>query len=96
MTGQPADFYSYDVAISFAGQDRAVAEQLANALSSHNLRVFYDRWEEADLLGQNLYQHFSLVYVKFCLVLVSAHYARKAWPKLELRAAQARASGLCR
>lgn len=84
----------YDVAISFAGEDRIVAEAIAVGLRLLGLSVFYDDFEQADLWGKDLYAHLTSVYrddAKFCLMLVSEHYARKQWPTHERRAAQARA-----
>jgi len=84
----------YDVAISFAGQDRDTAEQLASELSSRGLSVFYDRDQQANLWGKDLYQHLADVYssrARFCLVLVSQHYLGRAWTKHELSSAQSRA-----
>jgi hypothetical protein len=34
----------YEVAISFAGEDRSLAEALADALISRDIAVFYDKW----------------------------------------------------
>ena len=56
--------------------------------------VFYDEYEKADLWGKNLYDHLSDVYRKrarFCLMLLSKHYAAKQWTNHERQAAQARA-----
>jgi hypothetical protein len=84
----------YDIAISFAGEDRQVAERLASLLVIKGLNVFYDEYEQANLWGKDLYAHLSKVYkdeAKYCLMLVSEHYARKQWTNHERRAAQARA-----
>ncbi|MGJ8657220.1 MAG: pentapeptide repeat-containing protein [Akkermansiaceae bacterium] len=86
--------YKYDVAISFAGEDRDLAEKIAAKLKSKGKRVFYDEYVKSELWGKDLYTHLSEVYHKsarFCVVLVSAHYARKNWTTHERRAAQARA-----
>lgn len=86
--------FSYDVALSFAGEDREVAEQLAEQLKKAGVTVFYDNWERSNLWGKDLYQHLDHVYghaAQFCIVLISASYANKAWTNHELRAAQARA-----
>ena len=37
--------FQYDVALSFAGQDRQAAAELARMLTAHKVRVFYDRYE---------------------------------------------------
>jgi hypothetical protein len=44
----------YDVALSFAGEDREYAEELANALRG-KANVFYDGFEKAKLWGEDLY-----------------------------------------
>jgi len=85
---------TYDIAISFAGEDRAVAEKLASLLVAKGLDVFYDDYELANLWGRDLYVHLSKIYkdeAKYCLMLVSEHYAKKQWTSHERRAAQARA-----
>jgi len=84
----------YDVAISFAGEDRPIAQQLAESLRAKNVTVFYDRFEQADLWGKNLYDHLSMIYkdsARYCVMLLSEHYARKSWTNLERQNAQARA-----
>jgi hypothetical protein len=86
--------FEYDVAVSFAGEDRAIAEQFAEILKAKGLKVFYDSWEQANLWGRDLYQHLDDVYSKkarFCVMFLSAHYAAKAWTNHELKSAQARA-----
>ena len=42
----------YDIALSFAGEDRAYAEALAEALKEKHLKVFYDKWEKPLLRGE--------------------------------------------
>jgi hypothetical protein len=84
----------WQVSLSFAGEDRHIAERLAVALKEKGISVFYDRFEKANLLGKDLYQYLFEVYSKnseYCIVLVSEHYAKKDWPKLELKAMQSTA-----
>lgn len=84
----------FDIALSFAGEDRATAQRLARALGRKGLIVFYDDDQQADLLGENLTEYLSEIYKnrsRFCIVLVSTHYVKKRWTRLEWRAAQARA-----
>ncbi len=86
--------HDYDVALSFAGEDRTEVEPVATALQQHGVRVFYAPWETADLWGRDLYQYLAELYrdrARYCIVFASSAYARKAWPTHELRAAQARA-----
>lgn len=84
----------YDVVISFAGEDREHAEKLAVFLKVDGFAAFYDKYEEHDLWGKNLYEHLTEVYSKrgkYCVMFLSRHYAEKQWPTLERRAAQERA-----
>jgi NTP pyrophosphatase (non-canonical NTP hydrolase) len=81
----------YDVAISFAGEDRPQAEELASALQKLAIRVFYDRDEKADLWGKDLYAYLTDLYrnrARFCIMLISEHYASKLWTTQERRAMQ--------
>lgn len=39
----------YDIAISFAGENREVALEIASYLTAENVSVFYDEFERADL-----------------------------------------------
>jgi serine/threonine protein kinase len=86
--------YPYDVALSFAGEDRSYANALAQALRERRLNVFYDTYERTTLWGKNLYTILSDVYqnkAQYCVMLLSKHYAAKLWTNHEREAAQARA-----
>jgi hypothetical protein len=86
--------YEYDVAISYAGEVRSCASELANALTARRVRVFYDEYELARVWGQDLYTYLIDVYqhkARFCVMIISRHYIRKRWTNLECKAAQARA-----
>ena len=86
--------YDHDVALSFAGEDRHHAEELAALLRKNGYKVFYDKYELAQLWGKNLYTHLSSVYkdnARYCVMFLSEHYARKLWTNHERESAQARA-----
>src|SRR5512141_1210832 len=86
--------FKYDVAISFAGEDRALVEEFVSILASNKISVFYDSWEQAELWGKDLYQYLDMTYsqaARYCIIFVSKNYIKKAWTKHELRSAQARA-----
>ncbi len=86
--------YAYDVALSFAGEDRSHAEALAQALYRRRVKVFYDKYEKNTLWGKDLFIHLSDLYQKkarYCVMFFSQHYVAKVWTKHELKAAQARA-----
>jgi hypothetical protein len=83
---------TYDVALSFAGEDRDYVEQVAMALKASSVKVFYDKFEQADLWGRNLIDHLADIYAKrarFIVIFVSRHYAAKAWTNHERKHAQA-------
>lgn len=86
--------YQYDVAISFAGEDRHYAEELAIMLKSYGIKVFYDQWEQDKLWGENLYDYLADIYNKkatYCVMFLSRSYAEKLWTNHERQNAQARA-----
>jgi len=84
----------YDIAISFAGEDRGIAKQIADLLIEKKVKVFYDSFEESELWGKNLYDYLSDIYSersKYCLMLLSSNYKNKLWTSFERESAQARA-----
>lgn len=84
----------YDVALSFAGEDRSYVEMVADGLRARNVKVFYDSFEEVDLWGKNLYDHLIDVYQKssrYTVIFISRHYRDKVWANHERKASQARA-----
>jgi hypothetical protein len=88
------DEFDYDVCLSFAGEQREYVEAVAEALERHGVRYFYDRDQEDDLWGKDLYTHLDEVYRKksrFCVMFGSADYVRKEWTNHERISAQARA-----
>jgi len=84
----------YDIALSFAGEDREYVDQVANLLRNSGVAVFYDLFEEASLWGKNLYDYLSDIYenkARYTIMFISEHYARKLWTNREREAMQARA-----
>lgn len=51
-----------DVALSFAGEQRASVFEVAECLKKAGVNVFYDEFEKANLWSKNLYDHLSDVY----------------------------------
>jgi hypothetical protein len=91
---EPSSEHKYDVSLSFAGEDREIAERLANALRTKDVRVFYDAFEKDVLWGKNLYEYLTRIYTedsRYTVLLLSKHYAEKSWTTLERQSAQARA-----
>jgi hypothetical protein len=84
----------YDVALSFAGEDREFVEAVAQSLKDAGVSVFYDGFETVDLWGKDLVEHLGKVYSEdshFVVMFVSRHYAEKAWPTHERQFALSRA-----
>ncbi|MFD4643520.1 TIR domain-containing protein [Lentzea sp. NPDC058436] len=91
-----ASEYEFDVATSFAGEDREEVLPIVRRLKELHVRVFYDEDFTAELWGVNLVDHLPKVYgqsVRFVLLFVSKNYVgpTKKWTKVERQAAQARA-----
>jgi hypothetical protein len=88
------DLYSYNVALSFAGEDREYVEAVAVLLKSYGVKVFYDKFEETNLWGKNLFEYLNDVYknkAKFTVMFISKHYKDKLWTNHERRSMQERA-----
>lgn len=86
--------YPYDVALSFAGEDRAYVHEVADKLRSQGVQVFYDEYALVEMWGKDLYEHLHEVYsvkAKYCIVFVSAAYSQRIWTTHERRSAQERA-----
>lgn len=86
--------HEFDVALSFAGEDRAYVDKVANYLMEMGYKPFYDQNETVTLWGKDLYEHLSNVYSKqarYTVVFISKYYAKKNWTNHERKSAQARA-----
>ncbi len=86
--------YEFDVALSFAGEDREYVDSVANALLDEGVKVFYDEFEEVNLWGKDLYTYLSDIYMnkaRYTVMFISKHYSEKLWTNHERKSAQARA-----
>src|SRR5438105_8776579 len=84
----------YDIVISFAGEDRSIARDIAGKLQASGIRVFYDKFNKAALWGKNLYDELADIYAnraRLCIMLISESYTKKKWTKHERKSAQDRA-----
>jgi hypothetical protein len=87
-------FREYQVALSFAGEDRSYVSQVARYLREARVRFFYDEYENVTLWGKDLYVHLDEIYrnrARYCVMFLSEHYRRKLWTNHERTSAQARA-----
>lgn len=87
--------YEYDVALSFAGEQRDYVREVAKVLAEeYDLRVFFDEFEEEKLWGKNLYDYLYEIYSqksKYVIIFVSKEYKEKIWTNHERQAAQEKA-----
>lgn len=89
----PVPGLDYEIAISFAGEDREHARALAAALVRRGCRVFIDESRTSELVGRELSPLLRSVFRDrslYCVVLISAAYASKTWTMLEWAAARER------
>jgi hypothetical protein len=85
---------SFEVVLSFAGEERPFVQQAATYLKSHGVKCFYDEDEAVDMWGKDLTEHLDAVYAgnaKYCVMFISENYARKMWTTHERRSALAKA-----
>ncbi len=78
--------YEWEVALSFAGEHRALAEHIANQLDHLDVPVFFDRNHEAEFLGLGWSTLFRGIFAeksRFILCLLDKHHLEKIWPTFE-------------
>src|SRR5262245_2046409 len=83
----------YEVALSFAGEDRPYVREVKDELKKLRITVFYDEDEQATLWGDDLYVYLDKVYRQatlYCVMFISKAYADKLWTKHERMSLQAR------
>ena len=87
--------FKYDIALSFAGEQRDYVREVAKVLSEeYELKVFFDEFEEEKLWGKNLYDVLYEIYsekAKYVIIFVSKEYKDKIWTNHERQAAQEKA-----
>lgn len=80
----------YDVALSFAGENRATVKDLADRLRKAGYKVFFDEYEKAALWGEDLSVKLNEIYgqaSRFCVIFISKEYAAKPWTNYERQVA---------
>ncbi len=84
----------YEVALSFAGEQRKYVEDVALALQSQKISVFYDEFETIQLWGKNLVEELHDVFenrAAYVVMFISEEYVKKAWPSHERQSSLSRA-----
>ncbi|MCS1412145.1 MAG: hypothetical protein M2R45_05349 [Verrucomicrobia subdivision 3 bacterium] len=85
----------YQVALSFAGEQRDYVEKVARHLQSRSIPLFYDGFEKVRLWGRSGSEDFHEVFAKqstYVVMFISKAYVEKAWPRHEKRSALSRMS----
>jgi hypothetical protein len=86
--------HKYDVAVSFAGEDRHYVEKVVALLKLNNVSVFYDFDFQHELWGEDLYTALMRIYsqeAKYCIPFISKDYKNKTWTRHEVKSAFSRA-----
>lgn len=82
---------TFDFAFSFAGEDRAIVEEIKTGLSEY--KIFYDNDYQAELCGKDLYNFLRNLYMnraKYVVCFLSEHYKKKVWTNVEFSAVKER------
>jgi len=77
---------TYDIALSFAGEDRAYADALRDALEDLGHTVFYDMAEQYRFLGEDVEAFLGPIYEsgsRYVVAILGEMYGRKRWTLFE-------------
>ena len=81
----------YDIAMSFAGAQRAAVERIVRACERLGVTVFYDQDHTAQLWGNDIIGHMRTIYggnrARYVVPFLSKEYLTSGYPMDELRAA---------
>lgn len=78
--------HEFDIAISFAGENRALAKHLAEQFATLDIPVFYDENFEANYLGMAWSKEFTRIFgsaSRYVVCLLDKHHHEKIWPTFE-------------
>lgn len=84
----------YEVALSFAGEQRGYVEEVARLLQTWGVSVFYDEFATVRLWGKNLAEEFQDVFehrADYVVMFISKAYVERAWPIYERQSILSRA-----
>ena len=85
--------FQYDVAFSFAGEQRGFVREVFNYVENSGVRVFFDEAKRTELWGENLVDYFQEVFQnnsRFCVMFISEEYKEKVWTNFERQVIEAR------
>ncbi len=78
--------YDFDFAISFAGENRHLAQVIAEQLETLDCSVFFDEFFEVNYLGKTWRSKFKEVFAEQCrfiVCLLDKYHLEKIWPTFE-------------
>ncbi|MCO6029651.1 TIR domain-containing protein [Enterobacter hormaechei] len=78
--------YEFDIAISFAGENRDYAKYIVDKLSELDISVFYDRHYEDNYLGGPWSKYFHEIFAqrsRLVVAILDQHHKDKIWPTFE-------------
>lgn len=78
--------FEWDIAISFAGENRAFASFITDQLKELDISVFYDRNYEDNYLGGLWSENFLNIFQnksRLVVVILDEHHKSKVWPTFE-------------
>lgn len=85
----------YDIAVSFAGAQRALVEPVVRACQALGLKVFYDKDSTVEFWGRNFITGMRGIYggakTRYVLAFLSKEYLASAYPMDEFHTAMPRA-----
>ena len=84
----------FQVALSFASEQRNYVQRVASALAIAGIGYFYDEEQKIPLWGKNQAEELQRIYMddsNTVVIFISSDYARKNWPIHERRSALSRA-----
>ena len=89
-----ADNRPFQVALSFAGEQRSYVQRVSAELATRGIEAFYDEEQQIALWGKNLGEELQRIYMddSYTVVMfISREYAEKNWARHERRSALSRA-----
>ena len=72
--------YEFDVAISYAGEDRELVEEIVRRIKDAGIRVFYDTDYQPAMWGEDLIEYLDQVYrvkARYAIMFISRFYEKK-------------------
>lgn len=77
---------AWDYALSFAGEQRLIAERLAQLISDREVSIWYDKNDQHLILAENVEDYLAPIYrteASYVIALLSKDYPKKIWTKFE-------------